>query len=414
MHVQITPLRSTLDIPADKRRPMTSDESETFVNVYFMDREAKAEPIEQLAEKMQQAGSMPFGVELMMKRLAVFAPSLAVREPVLLFLVSISDSPGQVVMWAFYLVRRTRQLGRAISIDDIAQDFPLGFPTTDAMSELWDEQKGAPATRIDNRLDQIEEWSASEEPAKPEAEAEIDDPIVWLSFADGDRPEGERFLGVAIVRARQATEAARLAHELGINPGGEVAARGPFSEKLLPPGNWTDRLLGKAEATELAASLDAVLSAEPVQAGAETATDPVLTADRVSTVMRYCLFRKEECPADGSAPAGAVIIEGIKVGYGFHPGRLDEKRDEIALLLRELPEQFMAGGGWSFLNACVDRSGTQWGEHVHVDALMSLGLAVGLVSLLVPRELWDTLPGGMPYFSVLGEADAAASAPEAA
>lgn len=69
----------------------------------------------------------------------------------------------------------------------------------------------------------------------------------WLSFCDGDRPKGRQFLGVAVVdvSAEEAADmllevmlrfpnaqdgaewvgaAARKAHRLGCNPGGEVGS----------------------------------------------------------------------------------------------------------------------------------------------------------------------------------------------
>ena len=46
----------------------------------------------------------------------------------------------------------------------------------------------------------------------------------WLSFCDANKPNGQQFLGVAIVFARDIIEAAKYARLLGINPGGEVLA----------------------------------------------------------------------------------------------------------------------------------------------------------------------------------------------
>jgi hypothetical protein len=73
--------------------------------------------------------------------------------------------------------------------------------------------------------------------------------IWWLSFCDGDRPEGDRFLGVAIVRAPDMNQAVQEAWRLDVNPGGEVAAVG-FSEeqaRLHFPPDWTNRLISKDE-----------------------------------------------------------------------------------------------------------------------------------------------------------------------
>jgi len=49
-------------------------------------------------------------------------------------------------------------------------------------------------------------------------------PLWWLSFADPDKPEGQRFIGVAVVPCDTDTisRAADTAWKLGCNPGGEV------------------------------------------------------------------------------------------------------------------------------------------------------------------------------------------------
>ena len=88
---------------------------------------------------------------------------------------------------------------------------------------------------------------------------------------------------------------------------------------------------------------------------------------------------------------------------GFHPSRLEGHRDEIQVMLGQLPDQFQKskGGGWSFLNAYNDKDGHQWtGFHRIVEKLFMLGTAIGKVSLLFPRSEWKSLPGEMPYYVV--------------
>lgn len=72
----------------------------------------------------------------------------------------------------------------------------------------------------------------------------------WLSFIDPDRPQGRRFLGVAVVRAEGPLSATNKAHDLGINPGGEVAIiRLPDDYKVIP--EYVHRLLRVEEATQM-------------------------------------------------------------------------------------------------------------------------------------------------------------------
>lgn len=121
-------------------------------------------------------------------------------------------------------------------------------------------------------------------------------------------------------------------------------------------------------------------------------------ADRVWEIFRDCLFRDEELNGN-ETPDDAVLGEGIMRTFGFHPGRLKEHDAEIAEVLTGLPKEFYAdgGGGWSFLNLCVDAEGHHWGEHVNVEQLCALAFATKRGMFLVPRELWSSMPGGMPY-----------------
>lgn len=72
----------------------------------------------------------------------------------------------------------------------------------------------------------------------------------WLSFADGDLPEGSQFLGVALVRGQNIADAARAAHVLGCNPGGEVQGV-ECREGTMVPDEYANRLLTKGEALAL-------------------------------------------------------------------------------------------------------------------------------------------------------------------
>lgn len=123
----------------------------------------------------------------------------------------------------------------------------------------------------------------------------------------------------------------------------------------------------------------------------------VLNPQRVEEIFLDCLFR------DGEDTSSHVKAEGIMANVGFHPERLEKHREEIEAMLTELPDEFResGGGGWSFLNACMDRHGNQWtGVHQTMDQLFTLGIAIEKVSFQLPREMWNVLPGGMPYLVV--------------
>lgn len=126
-----------------------------------------------------------------------------------------------------------------------------------------------------------------------------------------------------------------------------------------------------------------------------------LTPQAVETILMDVLYKPEEI-VNGETPTDAIITEGVMSKFGFHPVRLAAHQKEIEELLHELPKEFQekTGGGWSFLNACMDKNGEQWGEHRDIDNLVCLGIAIGKAHIQLPRDMWNLFPGGMPYFIV--------------
>ena len=126
-------------------------------------------------------------------------------------------------------------------------------------------------------------------------------------------------------------------------------------------------------------------------------TQTVLNPEKVNAIFLDCLFR------DGEDTTNHVAVEGVVRNIGFHPERLESHRAEIETMLAELPDEFKedGGGGMSFLQACNDKHGNQWtGFHQRMEQLFQLGGGIGKVKSLVPREMWPSLPGGMPYYVI--------------
>lgn len=120
-----------------------------------------------------------------------------------------------------------------------------------------------------------------------------------------------------------------------------------------------------------------------------------LTAENVENTFKACLAENEE--SDG------IIIDGVAIRAKFNQTLLAEHKQAIADMLKQLPNEFQAdgGGGWSFLNMCVDANGNQWTDfHRTMDMLVTLGVATDMVQFLMPREMWKMLPGGMPYIAI--------------
>lgn len=133
---------------------------------------------------------------------------------------------------------------------------------------------------------------------------------------------------------------------------------------------------------------------EPIQ-------EPLIDPERVHAIISDCLWKDDEEFVE--AADHETTVEGITQTFSFNPERLESHREEIEGMLKSLPSEFDKdnGGGWSFLNACMDRNGFQWtGLHMRMDELFVLGTALGRVESLLPRDMWSALPGGMPYYAI--------------
>jgi len=123
-----------------------------------------------------------------------------------------------------------------------------------------------------------------------------------------------------------------------------------------------------------------------------------LTSENVENVFMDSLCPTLEFDGEG------ITVEGIIANYRFDARKIKQYENDIESMLSELPDEFKedVGGGWSFLNSCVDRNGHQWTDfHQRMEQLFCLGLATGKVVCQTTRDLWKILPGGMPYYMIL-------------
>lgn len=75
-----------------------------------------------------------------------------------------------------------------------------------------------------------------------------------------------------------------------------------------------------------------------------------LTTENVTKVFMECLFTDEEAQ-DTTLTARALVVEGVNLKVGFHPGRIKQNKENIISMLNCLPDNFKAeiGGGWSLM-----------------------------------------------------------------
>lgn len=124
-----------------------------------------------------------------------------------------------------------------------------------------------------------------------------------------------------------------------------------------------------------------------------------LTGDRVHTLLGECLSSADS--------RDVAVIHGVSRTFSVDLNKIAAAKSEIGQMLMQMADNFMLdgdkAGGWSFLNACVDRRGVQWTDlHSTVEELVVLGMASGLAFYTFSRDIWEVLPGGVPFFTIRG------------
>lgn len=117
-----------------------------------------------------------------------------------------------------------------------------------------------------------------------------------------------------------------------------------------------------------------------------------LTSDNVSEIFLDCLYTQEE--VDHNDTKGMIVVDGVMGEIGFNPERIEKNKVLIQELLKGLSPDFKQG--ITFLNMPFNNDG-QWGEQKNANELLCLGLAIQELSYPAPRDMWNIMPGGMPY-----------------
>ena len=124
-----------------------------------------------------------------------------------------------------------------------------------------------------------------------------------------------------------------------------------------------------------------------------------LTAESVKETLEKCLVRDQDAIKKCESVCvdshhEKVVVDNICIVFGLDGHKyyldavaLEQSKGNIEEMLLQLPREFMrsaAMGGSSFLRACLDNKGYQWGEHENVDELLALGKAVDFVQTALP------------------------------
>jgi hypothetical protein len=136
-----------------KTAPLTPDSSKMLITMLMGD--STPERLEKLHLDMMTV--FPYAV--MYKRLESFRPVACknIDKRVLVLVSALCTSPGQAVLWAYTLAALAAS--KLYTLEDWCETFPVGTPTEEAISKLWDHQKGFKhGIEADNLLDNPDYW----------------------------------------------------------------------------------------------------------------------------------------------------------------------------------------------------------------------------------------------------------------
>lgn len=144
---------------------MTSEVTHMLVQALLNERVLLDLSPEQLrVEEEEIATKVGFGWNVLTKRLAFYdIPTTLMCR---LFVLQLCENPAQAVLWAFTLGKIWEKNGyKPVTLVQLCDSFPDGFPTDAEYRRLWDLQKreNPPRGGMDNWLDYGEVW-----PRKPE------------------------------------------------------------------------------------------------------------------------------------------------------------------------------------------------------------------------------------------------------
>ena len=122
----------------------------------------------------------------------------------------------------------------------------------------------------------------------------------------------------------------------------------------------------------------------------------LLNPERIHEIFNDCLFKDTESHSE------YLPAKGLTMSVGFHPERTEKYASEVYEICMNLPTEFQekTGGGYSFLYMCMDKDGNHCMEQPTAQELLLLGIATGWMSILMPRDFWPMLPGGVPFVVV--------------
>jgi hypothetical protein len=129
-------------------RPMTKDESGIFLAA-IMNPALEGTFDEDFAEELGFSG------KVLERRLAACTTAKITKGLAVLVVIMSNGNPGNLVMWAYTFHKMNK--GQVLTINDFANEFPMGVPSEEGFSAVWDSQKNS--VNGGNLIDDVKNWN---------------------------------------------------------------------------------------------------------------------------------------------------------------------------------------------------------------------------------------------------------------
>ena len=143
-----TELRTARDVGeailAAKQRPMDKATSEALLRLIVA------------GDGFTLPEKLPLALEIAKYRCAEH--NIPVSDGTLMMLGLLCDRPATIVLYCVALKTIADRVGHAVTVSDLCEAFPWGFPDEAALAAIWDRQKAHDGNGSDNRLDRSEAW----------------------------------------------------------------------------------------------------------------------------------------------------------------------------------------------------------------------------------------------------------------
>lgn len=231
-------VKSLLDVPEEQRGVLSDADASMFMRASTLD--AKPTVFTRNAPDFDKF--FKEGGEIFLDRLDLDGTKVSVAVGLWIVYYCTHEAPGEkrvpnLILWAYTLNRiRRKQKCEMVTMTELADEFPFGFPTQEGMDEIWESQKVSPneekrsfgTDRLDCKATWLQDWEEPEENILPPLEQLEYAKAKAIEYLDGDEPDKHtRALTILFQLMRKEKEV--LYHHPAIPLGVMLAAKGKLS-----------------------------------------------------------------------------------------------------------------------------------------------------------------------------------------